>query len=178
MILFEYIVNKSLGSGVFKQIAILFEEAFGTVSVMHNAGYAETSDGKFIFICGGFNKHWSLRHGKILSRDIHVFDIEQRKIFKTMLTLPPGMSGSLHAICMKTKESDKLLVNGFVNNCYKKSQFSDMRQLPHYLIQIIDFYFENEYLHALNVDGRGEHWKININCVINSIITDDHLNKV
>ena len=84
----------------------------------------------------------------------------------------------LHAIFNATlvhnDKRDELLTFGFVNACFRSSEFKTIRKLPHYLKKLIGQSISIEYVHLIFHEGTGaddafpviNHWKINVDNII------------
>ena len=60
--------------------------------------------------------------------------------------------GMTAAVIPDHKVMDDLCVNGFVKDIWKAKEFNNMRYPPHYLIQIMSKYYQNEVLLTFDHD--------------------------
>ena len=112
-----------------------------------------------------------------ISGEIYVFDIENNKCKTCAVRWP--MDRKMKSIMIRDAERENLLTFGYINMCFKESEFNDLLLLPDYLI---GNWFVIEHIHLFayhpvftgpysNAEfGREhDHWKIDVDHVIASI---------
>ena len=80
-----------------------------------NCGYAVDKREEYIFVLGGEN----FKRKKYDT--ISVYDIKEN-IFRTCCSIKCPFKGANRVICIHNDEKDKLLVFGFVKQCYQSQQ--------------------------------------------------------
>ena len=79
--------------------------------------------------------------------NIYIFDTMDNKFRESKLKCP--MTGRYFATISNNKDEEKLIVSGFVNDSYKTNEFIDLQIMPHYLIQLISNWYENQKVYLL-----------------------------
>eukprot|EP01084_Bolivina_argentea_P310626 537550_1 len=119
---------------------------------------------KYIFILGGYTY-------RIEEEDcdtITVLDVQNAVLRNCSIKCPK--KGEFGGIIVNNKEDDDLLVFGYVNQFYRSGCFNNVEEIPHYLIQLIRNYVCNEFIHLIKKYSSAEHWKIDVDCIISSLI--------
>ena len=160
----------------YKWIDLKLSTPFGYERVgceVDSVSIVATFDDNFVFIIQGkcsigidinkFNKQ---------TPSIYVFDTKNNTCKKCHVEFPIfvddiNMFNGFQGIMIRNKIKDELLTFGFVNNCFKLNEFTNVQILPHYLIDLIVKYIIMEYIHIfsiykVDINGHHEHWKISV----------------
>ena len=78
---------------------------------------------------------------------IYIYDIINHKFRKSKIKCP--ITGRFHATIGDDADSDKMVVFGFINNCYKEKDFTDLQVLPYYLIELISKWYQQQQVYLL-----------------------------
>ena len=135
--------------------------------MMSISAYASTKNGQYVILLGG---HYCsiISLNQIYVIDLNLMTIRESKI-KT-----PIYNTELSAIIMSNNIKNKLVTSGFVTVCYKDKSFKSLTILPYYLIDLIEKYYDIEYVHLFQVPGPeyehgyGNHWIMSVDDIINN----------
>ena len=96
---------------------------------------------------------------------ISIYDFKINKFRQCSVKCPKKTR--FEAVMVNNSENDELLTFGFVNKCFRSSQFNDIQALPYYLITLIGNWVCSEFIHIVNTDHNGgNHWKINVEAIM------------
>eukprot|EP01084_Bolivina_argentea_P062215 113749_1 len=98
----------------------------------------------------------------ILNTNIDNIKIKQSNIKCPMVGTSSARICS--AINITDESKDNLLVQGFLKNIWKRSEFSNLLTLPKYLDKIIEKFHSIEIVHV--IDRNGNHWNINMDEIL------------
>ena len=146
------------------------------------SGYALNKTQEFAFICSGIMPlNVQCASGNVIQQGpcdtIFICNLNNMTFYQCTIKCP--FKGPMHAICMTNENEDELLVFGFVNYLYRNKEWENILKCPFYLITFIQKFIVTEYLHILGCDiqyHHGEHFKINIDRLITSIMYDEKTN--
>ena len=107
---------------------------------------------------------------------MYILDLAQIKLINCRLRTP--VKGSFRAMMAFSKDRDELLTFGFINACFRLSQFKKMTKLPHYLMHLIGKWISTEYVHLIlyhndwryRNDESHAHWKIHLDDILTSAV--------
>ena len=129
---------------------------------IYSFGHVVTMNEKYIIIFGG--RSGGKREGTYEPiDDIYCVDVDKMRVMKSKICLPRATC-RCKGIIMKDVVRDKLIVFGYVRDCWKDDEYVHLRMLPDYLIKMISGYYGGQYLHV--VMDRTLHYKINIDRVL------------
>ena len=81
--------------------------------------------------------------------------------------MPPSRSDHYQAVIPSNKMNEELTCFGFVRSLWQNKEFEHILFPPYYLIQIITFFYNKEYLHLIDVGmDNGNHWRIKVDEII------------
>eukprot|EP01084_Bolivina_argentea_P195399 335220_1 len=126
-------------------------------------GYSASTDDRYIFIVGG--RSYSSQYKTIEHNCIYVIDTKEWKIIKSMVTCPE--KGQFHACIVPMTPSNNYLASGYIRKLDKLCNLVYMH-IPMEIIDLISSMYYEDYLHILKLNN---HWKININYVIDNTCT-------
>ena len=126
-----------------------------------NGNFVAVMNGRYILSFGGRRDK---RYTQIDS--ILIYDVEKKQCLGRELKLPVR-SHDCQAVLMADQNRDELLTSGFVRRCYKAEEFRDECILPTPLITIIGKYVAMEFVHLILATKRGNHYRINIDDILN-----------
>eukprot|EP01084_Bolivina_argentea_P069201 125969_1 len=129
--------------------------------IPYNSAIVSTKNDQYLICIGGRNvtlAEWT--------DSIFIYDIENNKL-KTSIIKCPSKS-FFTAVLTRDDNKDELLTIGYINKCFKLSQFSHIQPLPFYLLNIIVCYVCNEKINIISVEGESEqcHWMINVDHIL------------
>ena len=133
---------------------------------MHAFSHAITKNDQYILLFGGMNYGYD-------TDDMFVIDLNGMWIKKSKIKCPIH-SNKFSSIIMNDNLKQKLLTNGFVRMCYKDKSFNTVKELPYYLIELIDTFYSNEWVHLMESpvlyawEDFGQHWKMSVDDIINN----------
>ena len=123
---------------------------------MNSFGCVITKNQQYIIIMGGFG------NGEYHD-EIFIFDLKVMKIRESKTKLPfKRYFGK--AVIMENKEETDLCVHGFVRQAMNKYNIN----LPFALISLVGIWTLTEYIHIIQDGAWKEHWKINVDKIIDS----------
>merc|ERR1712130_407914 len=105
---------------------------------LYGATSAITNDHKYVIIIGGRDA------GDKTIDDILVLHTKNMEIKQSKIS-----SGTFRAVIPSNKMNEELTVFGFVRRLWKNKDFKQLLFPPFYLIQIIAFFYNEEYLHLI-----------------------------
>eukprot|EP01084_Bolivina_argentea_P177395 306772_1 len=122
---------------------------------------------EYIIILGGsYDYNASITMDNKYSDNIFIYDIKFNTFRKSKVKLPKSDLDRCNAVITNNKCNDELLTFGFIRICYKSNTFIKLQYLPVYLIQLIGKWVCYQNIHI--IADNGEHWKINVDCIIAS----------
>lgn len=144
------------------------------LDIPRHCGYTSNSTQSFILMCGGYNNNlYDYNRGSnppnytgLYKTDlIIIYDLIKNKIYQSKRKCP--FKGEMHAICMRSKYRENLLLFGFINELYKNPEWNNIVHLPLYLKKYIATFIIIEHLHILGLNNNiGKHFKINVDDII------------
>ena len=129
-----------------------------------SGSFVAVMNGRYILSFGG-----SMRKEKVFTQidSIMIYDVEKKQCVESELKLPVT-SDYWQPVLMTNQNRDEMLTFGFIKRCYKAEKFRNMLILPTPLITLIEKYIAMEFVHLiLAKDGRGSHYRINVDDILN-----------
>eukprot|EP01084_Bolivina_argentea_P017119 31973_1 len=97
---------------------------------------------------------------------INILDLKQMVIRESKVNIPMcDETRVLQPVIINDDNMDELCVFGYVHKLWKLPQFTNMQQIPFYLIKLIKCWYSNEIIHIFNTSGPG-HWAINLDEIL------------
>ncbi len=93
---------------------------------------------------------------------ITIYDFKTNKFRQSSIKCPKKRR--FKAVMANNSQNDELLTFGFVNECFRSSQFNDIQVLPYYLVKLIGNWVCYEFIHIVADDGK--HWRLNIDTIL------------
>ena len=124
--------------------------------------YAVDKHGEYLFVISGVAE--TTDDGRNF---IRIQSLKNSKISSCAFTTPQKCF-THHIICVGyTTYQIYLLTSGFLQLCWKSRAFDHMPDYPEDIAGLISSFISIEYIHLFTIDPHN-HWKINIDCIINS----------
>ena len=128
---------------------------------MSSFGYVKTNDDKYLIIFGGIDEC------NYFLDNIYILDLINMKINECKVKCP--VRGEFYAYIQFDNIENNLIVNGYIRNCWKLKEFKSMINLPDVIIKLIQSYMHyNEIVHLFE-QNEGEHYKINIDLILDKL---------
>ena len=124
-------------------------------------GHICTNDERYIVILGG---HHFLKEAKIT-----VIDTKLLKVTTSSIECP--INEHFHACLVDNTKQSELIVNGFINKCWKQDKWIDdamMRYPSNDIISLIHRFHYEQIIHLFTRIGMIRHWFISLNNVLQS----------
>ena len=124
-------------------------------------GIVSTRDERYVILFDG--KRWRGSE----QNDIYIYDVIDNTFRQSKADCP--VQSEYRATISDNINRDKLVVSGYINQCYKDSDFVHLQVLPFYLIELISkwYQYQNVYL-MRHYAGRSlsEHFVINVDDIL------------
>ena len=125
-----------------------------------------THDERYMVVFSGWTEGAD-DHVECEINKIFIYDFRMRKFMKSSIETPSENIGYRFntSIITKNEFAEELLVFGYVNKVFKGKKFTNVQQLPFYLITLIGKWISIEYVHFLS-NRSSKHWRINVDSII------------
>ena len=107
--------------------------------------------GRYVLFFGGFNEHYSSID------DIFVYSVRDQLFTESRMKCPE--KGLYDAVSICDRDRDKCITFGFVRDCWSKCGINNHLFPPEYLIRIMLKYYWNEFVHLIDLNYDGYHWR-------------------
>ena len=122
-------------------------DSFGCTKILCN---------QYIILFGGYN------HTGLLIDNIWIYSILNKTFKESKLKCP--QRGKFKAFTINDKNQEKIVTHGFIRDVWTEYNMNDQLFPPKYLINIIQKYYINEFIHLFDESdtGIGKHWRIDV----------------
>merc|ERR1712032_240378 len=126
-------------------------------------GYIITRNDQYLIIFGGNDE-------MINGYDtIYIMDINTKSFALSNLKCP--VSGQFRAFLVDNYSMTDIIVDGYLRRCWQSDIFKNVGSLPNELINLIYNFYSQEFVHLMQI-GKGNHWKILLNDILNTESVD------
>eukprot|EP01084_Bolivina_argentea_P310408 537148_1 len=126
---------------------------------LYRPGCALALNNKYVIICGGQTCQIPFE-----TDSIYIYDIKNKSIKESQQKCP--IKGCMSAITIHDDLCDEKTVCGYVRRQWNNSNIDQHYFPPLYILNIIKTYFYNEYLYLFEINGDGNHYKINTSDIL------------
>ena len=123
---------------------------------LYNFGCVSTKNDRYVILLGGYGNDQS----------IYIYDVKHNVFKKSKIKCQ--QRGEFNALITNDMDRNNLLTFGYINNCYKLDNFSNVQLLPLYLIKIVAKYAFNQQIYLMSIHN-GSRFKFNVDHILNNM---------